>query len=702
MAIADIKWPGPRPLAFPLDSDTEAPLQMLVGRGEELDELRLALQSYSVVEITAPSGVGKTSFVSAAVPYLWDAGAKVRRGRSWSDTLHEFDALASPDVAALYCLALGHAPVAEPDLPTLLNALAGDDVLVCVLDQCEELLRYRLPLGRQLLGLVGRVARDAKTPHLVIARSEFRDELRYVEVQRTPVWHIFLKEIADPAVIREIIDGPAREQHVEINAEALDRVVAWWQSAREAYGASSIDGAMSRAGAVHFGLLHLQALLWSFRDWARLDVEVSPDRVTDADLARYAATRGVDADPQHGVAMLESAMRSYIENTIGGCRDERWPYGPQLMLARAARHLSSAGFKVPQAASSLVPLALQEELASSADAREITRLLRDDENPLAAVAHAFPIEGAGTAANWDEERVTRVMVGSLMRGLDHLADDERANVLRKFEHSRDAVYELVHDGVGPALNAWASDVLDSPVSILRSISARNGLPMKHDLGPQTFPADVVGEEWDGPRVGAGGRHVLRNLKWIGNRVARIDRDSADPDNPEKAAALRERGGLLLERLVFENCEFRGSVFIGVTFRDVEFVNCGLQGVAMLCCAFENVRFEGTAYLGALDTLTIWNAWPGPEIKFSGTEVQGLFVTAVHGGRWTFENVAIQHLVFRSPSGRSLQLRFSAPSDLRHVTLDVDTAATTLQLDDGVVIYPRTDNGFLGERALPTS
>jgi hypothetical protein len=686
VTIADIDWPGPRPLTFEDEAASDI-VRKLVGRDRELRELVDVCQTYAVIEITAPSGVGKTSFVAGAKPYLEEAGARVEKARPWSETLQEYDRArgnpnAPDDPRALYYLAFGEAPAGDGDPRELLERLSAGQSLVCIIDQLEELLRYRAPLGRALLQLVGRTAGATGVAHIVIARSEFRNHLRPVEVRNAPTWHMLLNELADPGVIRQVITRPVPDD-VTVEEEAVDRLVAWWTSSRSATtGFRDADGVWQET-FVQPGLLQLQALLWSLQRWAAAAPTVDPRRLTLTDVEEFARAQQLDAGPDSGAALMDVAMLDYIKATIEDCTSPRWPIGPRLMVARAARHLSSAGYKVPQAASSLVPLALQEELSSSKAARDLSQRLRtagaDAESRL-AVAEAFPIEGAGLAASWEWPDVTNEMITSLESGLDRLANERDANVLRKFQHGGDPVYELVHDGVGAALNRWAETLLDDPVATISVISAQRGQVMAHHLRPETFADDAgFSGQWSAVRLEErDGRTVaiIDGLKWIGLGV-----HLASPwENPDR---------LQLERLVFRDCTFQGSVFINVTFRDVVFDTSNLQGVAMLGCAFERVRFEGAPEAG-LDSLAIKRAKPRAEVEFRALpKTTGLFLTDLAGGAWSFVDVSIEHLALTS-GPEQLHLRFAGNSVVSHATFSAPASAATVDVEAGVTIDPRTD------------
>jgi Pentapeptide repeats (9 copies) len=708
MTIHDIDWPGPRPLSF---DGAGARIDRLVGRERELAELLDVCQTYAVVEVTAASGVGKTSFVAGAAVHLRDAGAKVLRARPWSESLGDYDARVDsrpePDPVALYCLALGLSPCADPaGLSDALHAQADGRPLVCILDQLEELLRYRRQLGRLLLELIGRTAGSSGIPHVLVARSEFRNELRPVEVPQAPTWHMLLSELTDPAVIRRVVEEPIPSD-VAVEDEFVVRLVDWWTLANSPSSNGVATGAVG-VGA-QYGLLHLQALLWSFKTWATTTVAVERDGLRLADLERYASARGLDPAPANGAELMRDALFAYVEETIGRCTSERWPLGPRLMFARSARHLSSAGFKVPQTASALLSRAIQEELGGARPGPEVDARLRISSEghgrreKAASIAERVPIEGAGLAVDWDAVDVAEEMVASLESALESLADDREANILRKFARGDDPVYELVHDGVAPVLDHWADDLLASPAATLGVISARRGEVFSHDLMPATFRSDerldalwraIELRDVDGVPVA-----TIDGIKWRGLGVHQPS-DMLDAPRPVTFERLHFRNcvfvgtlflGALLQDVEFERCDLKGLAVQGCTLRHVTFTDCSLPGASLNDCDLDGVRFHGADRPDALSYVSISRTRPGARVEFRDLhDVTGLCLTRLSGGDWTFENVAARHLVLESVTEDELRLRFAGETVLRHVTIEGPSDATAVLRDPGVTIEPLTD------------
>lgn len=712
MGIANINWRGPRPF----EPEDRA---RLIGRGRELGELYARCEtfgSYDVIEITAPSGVGKTSFVSAgAIPMFEEDGRRVLRMKSqpmrspspvkpmsWANALRVHDAAeehgsGKDDVRLLYALAIGQSS-AEAGKPSeeLLREVAEDEETVVILDQVEELLRYRRTLGTALLRTVGLVARDTRIPHIVIARSEYMDALRPVEVPNIAVWNLRLDPIEDERSIRQIIVGPTGDAGVTVDDAALDLIVDWWHDARTSRLETDFAEAALAPGEV--GLLHVHALLWSLTQWAEV---AAPDasRLSPTVLADFAASRGC-AEPNTagtGGFLVSDSITRYVSQSIeevGRSSIVRWANGPRLLMARAAPHLSSAGYKISQALSSLIPLALREEInpvqarAMPTRARAIRREhfaeqhtseSDKEERFIEHLAQEFEIPGAGIAANWRGAEVTAEMIQCLIRCLEGMT---AANVLRVFEPGDDPIYELVHDGFGVALNRWAvNEVLSQPASVIGVIADRPGQTMSHSLSPGTFlEAEEIAPYWgsveareeDGRRVA-----VVRKLRWTGNEVS----------------------DCTLEDLVFEDSDFRGSVFFNVKFRNVVFRRCNLRGVAILGgCEFDGVRFFNAAADGAaadpeaLNTLTIRNV-RATSVRFEYLQnTRGLVLERIIGGTWRFEEARISHLVIITAE-KPVRLEF-VHSSIEHITLEPGGKVEVVPSGDTDFQFYRNDHGLL--------
>jgi hypothetical protein len=707
--IADIAWPGPRPISFEKEGGEDA-LKALVGREEELEELRSFCQTYSVIEITAPSGVGKTSFLAGAMLHLHSHGVEMVKAMPWMDAIDAYEGLggeatADHDPLPLYCISLGLPRCGSlSELRGAVRALDEEKRCVCVFDQMEELLRYERALGANLLELIGRVAAGTRVPHLVVARTEFRDQLRPVEVREAPTWHMLLPELSDPEVIRNVVERPVPDG-VALEDGVAERVVAWWKSARSQPRSGELHESPYPA-ASECGLLHLQALLWALRCWAVESPAVDPQLLTVANLEEYAVHNGLSPDPSEGGGLMADALRSYIASAIAGFKSNAWPNGPRLMLARAAGHLSSAGFKVAQPVSNLVARAIQEELGSSksgwdgSDRFDIDKK-KGREKAAAFFADRFQIDPAGVGKKWSREQVAYEIVTALDGVLKRLSEPGGPNVLRRYRHGEDSIYELVHDGVAPALDGWAEKVLEEPIALLGGICIRRGEIFDRDLDSGTFLDDGGGPRpyWSGVSAReVGGKRVaaISGIGWHGLGVHHPDK--ADPDEPPDQ--------VLIEDVVFEDCDFTGTLFKGVVFRNVCFERCEMRGVAMLDCAFHDVAFnrspmvgaainrgtfhrasfDCTGEPGAMNYVSIETAKPGAIVAIRNLKATaGIFLVGLAGGDWSLKDVDLSYLAFESVGGQAGALRLGPNCDLAHAKIEASAGQMQVECAENVRI-----------------
>jgi hypothetical protein len=668
VSIGTVRWAGPVPLRAGQD---------LLGRRRELRELVDRCQTYDVIRITARSGVGKTSFITAGgIRDLEHAGYTVPPIPHWR-TLLSHPSVKDLDSAdaiahAIYALIVGaeDAPSDRP-MAQIVEQVAGAGRMAVILDQLEELLRYQPAIGTALLRLAGEVARDSRIPQIVIARSEYAEQLEPVEVLGVHVWNLRLNEIKGEKALANIVRDPVVQQGGSIGPDEVGRIVRWWLDARD-QALMSQSGEAALTGGV--GLLHLQSLLWSLRQWGAshgVTVDITAKDLDDF-VAAKAAVHGFDPADETALGrhLLRDAVTRYVEDTVerltaapdasGEAAVERkplaWRNGPRLMLSRIAPALSSGGYKVPQARSSLLVLALSTELTQRA-ARTLADLQRTGKD-VGAFAEGTRLEGAGIAAGWSKPRLLGEMLDALDLVLRELSS-ENANLLRAFTVGDEPVYELIHDGIGPALTKWAQDFTERPVSGISVIAAQPGGAMWHSLVPETF-ADQH-DLWDAARV-EGGKVSIDNPRWQSNYIGPAGAEST----------------LRLEHLTIRGGDFTGAAFVNCELRGVRFEDCQFKGAAMVGCTFEDVHFLPAPEQGdKLDLLTFIGCTSeraGVVVRGART-VTGLFFNGLTGGTWTIEDSEVRHLVASADGASELRLRGAT---VRHATI---TGAVTLTAQD---------------------
>ncbi|MBF6619588.1 MAG: pentapeptide repeat-containing protein [Patulibacter sp.] len=643
MSIDQIAWVGPRPLR-----ETDA----LIGRSREVRELVDRCRTYDVILVTAPSGVGKTSFVQAGgrvaleratyrlpTPIAWrelldDPAVHARRGQPVAE-----------QATALY-LALVGAPLVEPgarlpDPVEVLDTLAGERRMAVILDQVEELLRFNPALGRELLRIAGETARDGRVPHVIVARAEYQHQLAPAEVRGAKVWPLYLNEIQSPKALAEIVTVPAAAAGVDIAEDSVEQIMTWWYGARRDATRDREQGSELFGGV---GLLHLQALLWSLRAWA-VDAGLTT-RIDASHLREFASARGQvrhvdDDDDRVGGRLVEDAVIRYVADAIAAAahapsvryadsseRKLEWQNGPRLALARVAEVLSSGGYKVPQSFESLLAVAYSPELTQRG-ARQFARaVVRNDER-----FGGKTVTGAGIAAHWPARQVLHEMRDALRSALQAMSVSE-VNILREYNITDQPVYELVHDGFGPALAKWSHTFVETPIASIGVIAEQRGEAIWQDLYPEVFVAadGTVAPAWGAVAV----------TREDGEDVATIDaaRWASYYVGPPRGA-----GRLRLERLVFRDCDFTGAAFVACDLRRVRFERCTFLGAVMIGCAFDGVTFAtADDHPGSLDLLTVTDPHPDARVTLlGGSPVNGLFLQGLQGGDWRLDDCQAEHV-----------------------------------------------------------
>ena len=693
MPIADLICPGPQPL-------TDA--SQLIGRDAETAEIVRACDQNHVIEVTAISGAGKTSFVRAGlVPKLEENGIYVPSYGTWATATAKLRAAkpenATAAAAMLYRIWIGQDPFDYRSLGEILREAAAGRRVVVVLDQVEELLRFRPTVGADLLRLAGTTAKRTRIPHVVVARSEYRERLQPVEVPGADVWPIPLTELdTDPvleAIARSLLHVPA--VGVTLDKDARKLLVTWWQTARTP---ATFDG----AAQTHVGLTHLQALVWSFKAWAVDNDRGHEGEITVELLEEFRSSRAstkakrlqLAADDESmrggGEWLLTEALLHYLGERAGELTEPQavavpgdpdgdvpadphrkllWRNGPQLMLARIAPAMSAGGYKQPQSLFSLVPHALGDELTQRG-AADLARDLQREPLRVRKLCRAFAVKGAGIAERWGpnheesahavgERLVAEEMIDCLRAALKQMT---RANVLREFEQD-DPIYELVHDSMGAALNTWAQSFLETPIATIGVVAPQPGRIVATSIDGADFMTytDSELERWGAERDRKTGEVILAALKWPGSLI------KGDPP-------------IVMRNVRFQRCDFTSAFFEDCRFENVTFESCKLRAAGMLGCTFKNVRFtappEGPQQ--DLSLLTIIAPEAGVDTMFERAEATGVFLQGIGDGDWKFENVIVHHLVIEAAEPARFQFTNSIAD-----AVSVSGAAPEIWNDDDV-------------------
>lgn len=381
-----IRSANPYPGARPLTADDPS---LLLGRDDLLHEFDDLLRRYAVVELTGPSGVGKSSFVGAGLCGLlaeYPDALMVRPFSAWSTLPPGATGIAFYAEALSAALEGGRgegqdqvdallgdprvpAPSGDPDgFVAAVNDVLGER-LVVVFDQLEELLRDDPRLGREFLANVRDVAAalpDGFT-QMVSLREEFGSHLRIIEENLDPaLWRVrVIGEVKDE-VIPDLVRIPLA-LHPELGVEAADSLVdairGAWRHARPDRGEVSVREVLDERRP---GLLHLQALLYS--TWAELD----PAPGTILKAADVAARSGIawPTDDSAALALFARTLQRYVDLELERRSAELSaqpgdPGGLRQMALETTRvaalipeHLSSATYKLVRGTDSLAATVL--------------------------------------------------------------------------------------------------------------------------------------------------------------------------------------------------------------------------------------------------------------------------------------------------------------------------------------------------------
>lgn len=659
-------YPGPRPLG-------RGDSQLLVGRDKDVARLVYQVYNYPIVEITAPSGTGKSSILAAGViPSLEQYGFRVVTLRSWADVRgshadYFYHAIrqAFVDSGADQSELDEWPEGAQEGIPWVAEHFEGS--LVVIFDQLEELMRVDAPKANEFLVQVVRLARESSIRQILSLRAEYKAQLSVVESQLAITqWQWYrLGEIADEYV-PGVIQAPRSLATTDsgddwpISDEVLKVLVDSWQAAKDAE--SSI------------GLLHLQATLWV------LEAEIGGADVpwnTEAAVQSPLYETLLQETPTDRAQAVASALLSYVQLAMAQLeRSTNLPHNPwagaetRYAVARFVDDLSSAGYKIPMSVDDLFLRCyegLQDLRADQDRVRKLRRIWEgnkvissgDPVEPRArstvdrpsVISSGDPVELFRVAEEhvsaWGRNATDplvlreRFFSGRLWK-FDALAGlceleviferalswlENRGIVRITPDSKRVRLVTLIHDGFGAALNEWAQAVTREPDYYLRALVGENGTSV---LGGQS--------ETDRLRVpDREGHEVARALQWSGCSVDFTD----------------------FRNIVFEDCDLRGTIFFQCRFQDVQFRNCYMPGAL-----FIEPTVAGLSGLLFSDTITrtlsimggqadeaaplVFDAveevdrdsLPNPDEQWPGAD--GLFLES-YAGSWEITNSRFNHL-----------------------------------------------------------
>lgn len=579
--IDDCPWAGPRPQR----GRPSGGVQGFHGRGVDAENIAQIIRENSVVVLSGASGVGKTSALYQAVrPQLEDRGWKVMLCDKWSPP-RTFDA--EDLVAKQVSGQLPRGVRLGKDRPSLIAQLDRyyPDKSVIVLDQFEELIRYRRGAYHQVLRWIEKTAETSRVRIVISLRVEHEHELKGPGGLRlrafTDTMHCELAPITEAKVIKEIIDaGKTSTGHPAATSGATDLLLEAWEWAH------------GRSDWSEVGLLHLQATLYSLWHGKKGDV-IEGDDVTR--LMDEANIFSADQASAETIGLYEYGLSKCVEISMQHCRRACDDAGVDRQLAARSReliadmtmHLSSGGYKISldrdELADRLITATKVLDRTRAAENAARTKLaqivddaaagsMETDEGPISFDALTLPDEldwlsvrrpvlfgdayvGEG---KWPWKLDPEDATGGALLGLrpvESVVEELRSlhfalEWLRTCDLVRvtstepgKVMVSLNHDRFAAGLARWRQYLkLGSDEAISRVAAIRG---------------DVL--DWSaesGPIAGG----VVVNVRWADCQITRA-----------------------FVGTTFVNCDFRGSTFRGCKFDGVSFVNCLLDDVEFLDC-----------------------------------------------------------------------------------------------------------------------
>lgn len=580
--VDDCPWPGPRPIRV-LGADSAA----LPGRERDAKEIARLIRGHGVVVLTGASGVGKTSALYAAVrPLLRSWEREVMLCDTWNPE-EDFDA------ATLI------ATQVERDLPLEVRIGEGrpsmveqldmyyPDKAVIILDQFEELIRYRPRAYRKVLEWIKETAKSSSVRIVISLRIEYEHELTR-ELKTTPFTQTRyeLLPVSDAQVVGEIIStGGRADDHAGASASAVKALVEAWNQTIDESGWSEI------------GLLHLQATLYSL--WARkagARVEVS-----DIDYMSAEATKTDQrATVSRQVKLFEHGLTTSVQVALNKCAEACPKAGVDDAQATRARelvvvmteHLSSGGYKislnreeladrvlrgstrsmVPELANARATLATMVDKA--AKVRDPQKLTVESDWLVAPRSTLIgpQVDGNGPNEGQRRRRRNRHRSGRWPWQLDK--GDETSGALLGLRQTESAIEELrsFHFAL-----EWLR-----MCELIRVTSTEPGKTMV-SLIHDRFAEGL--ERWrDAPEQSTGIKQAIARVSAIKGEV--LDWSAENDEEPLIIVNARWIACRITRRFAgttFVNCDFRGSTFVDCEFKGTSFINCVLDDVEFLDC-----------------------------------------------------------------------------------------------------------------------
>ncbi len=520
------------------------------------------------------------------------------------------------------------------------------DGLVLIIDQAEELLGSGLgtpdpDLEQDVLGIIGELyLAEPRLQILVSLREEYYAKLRALDrhVEALDSRTCRLGAMARSTAREAILDAARCSTDVDLDEKAADMILSWIGDAHSATpNSESIapDRQADQSGKAP-DLLGLQAFLLEVVEWAcetpgesleeRLRIDVPLLRRFESDLRQ----RRPEAS---GPFLAKEALLRYIDRLfepqrVGAALGAETDNSPDIMrrlLVRMAPWLSGpGGFKRHVEEAELVFNALWSDLQSlgaSVSPDEIRSQLAEylDElhrgfRPAASLSFRIQVSPvpeeerrdrlSGTSRDWSLDKAATQLVHSGFALIGYLAQTDTGVLKGGYARGRHTC-ELVHDGLGSALIAWAEKEIGSFRDVCSSVVSQGG----EDFRWREIEREAVDQVVQ-----------ISNMCWLACRLDRVE----------------------LRNVEFRDCTFKGTLFSRCTFSNCTFVDCDLTGV--LFAGGETDQSGVSASRAGL----ILNHCKAPSVVFKGV---GLGTVRLERSRLPFAQLES----FRHESGGALDV-----------------------------------------------
>ncbi len=615
-------WPGPRPYDV-LDGP------YFCGREDETNDIYARVINQRLTILSGSSGVGKTSLLKAGV--VWNL-VKARRHKTeypgeepWPILLlSDWGGAKEQTIEKLFWDRLGDAidslrqwqldedhqslssidrgPTFVDHVSSLCQPAGG---IILVFDQFEEVFRAMDDRAHEAVKLIEKLVRSDERVHVLISlRAEYHSGLRDLEASVGPLYGrtYFLKPMIVKTVQQAIAES-AQAGQICVENHAAETIIDWLKQA-ERQGARSQTlplGGEMLAGTQNapvegnglpshlkrdeqrVDLLTLQALLFELYDYCermmgtgRITINA---QVLDEFRREQLSLKEQQAEQSEQIAeLVRNALERWITRALQKPAIPKCAPLPEIyripedkltgmvyrVAARMAPYLSSGGYKISTNDMDLVHGALHEELQRLCSPDDMSRKEWDqrwsygdparprlERKKFTGLTDVYSEESSGTLSGlahrykWSPADTAEQLIAVYTETQRRLKE---GNILKRIQVQNITKWELVHDKLGTPLSLLADKQKDTWEDCVNALTVVRGMDIK---------------------VGTNDRRD-RNVDhayWQGCFIFMQDLQA-------------------LDRFVFAECNFRGTLFYGCDFRGGRFEGCIMDGALFVDCRFE--------------------------------------------------------------------------------------------------------------------